>query len=174
MGTLFIPKLLYLSKHHIRCILLRMEVTNIIFNSIIGSLVLPLHGIKKSKPFVHFKSGLNQSFARGRKRHEDEAYIPYLIKERRKSKGFFPRRGEPFEVRFSSGQSYSMKVCQATGKALMTDPNKELGSWLLRDVLRIPHGIPATYEHLLAVGITSIRFDKYQDGSYELSPVQGD
>lgn len=51
-----------------------------------------------------------------------------------------------------------MKICQEDGKALMSNPNKDLGKWILRDVLHVEEGHLITYEDLLKIGIDSILF----------------
>jgi hypothetical protein len=53
-----------------------------------------------------------------------------------------------------------MKVCQEDGKALMSDPNKELGKCLLRDLLNLNEGEILKYETLLKIGISTLKFTK--------------
>ena len=59
-----------------------------------------------------------------------------------------------------------MKICQEDGKALMSNPNKDLGKWILRDVLHVEEGHLITYEDLLKSGIDSILFLKHPNGTY--------
>ena len=44
------------------------------------------------------------------------------------------------------------KVCQDGGKALMLYSNREIGQWILRDVLRLREGELLTYEKLQTLG----------------------
>jgi|GEM_PF-1907484 len=60
-----------------------------------------------------------------------------------------------------------MKVCQQGGKAIMSNPNKDLGKWILRDVLKIPEKKVVKYKDLLEIGIDSVVFEKF-DNFYKL------
>ena len=127
-------------------------------------LVLPLystknHGITK---FVPVKSGLNQWNANGRRRDPNEVYIAYPAKFRTKFNSYFPDRNTPFDVHLPNGKIISMKVCQDDGKALMSNPNKTLGEWILRDVLKLPEKTIVTYKMLLEIGVDCIVFEKSQ------------
>ncbi len=62
----------------------------------------------------------------------------------------------------------NVKVCQDNSKALMSNPNKALGKWLLRDVLNLKEGVLLTYEKLQTIGIDAVRIDKYDDGNYAI------
>ncbi len=48
------------------------------------------------------------------------------------------------------------KVCQDNRKALMSDPNKALGHWILRDVLQLPEGELVTMSLLNRMGFDSV------------------
>jgi hypothetical protein len=39
-----------------------------------------------------------------------------------------------------------MKVCHDEGKALMSNPNRTLDEWILRDLLRLPENTIVTYD----------------------------
>ena len=45
----------------------------------------------------------------------------------------------------------------------MSDPNKDLGKWLLREVLQLRPGEVLTYNKLLEIGIDSVIFTKRFD-----------
>ena len=141
--------------------------------SITEILMLPLYiydrGTKRKK--VAEKSGLNQWNALGRKRDPDEVYIPYPSEIRSINENFFPDRNTPFNVKLPNGRIISMKVCQDGGKALMSNPNKDLGKWLLRDILKIDYGVLVTYEMLLEIGIDAIIFEK-TNNEYKLNFVK--
>lgn len=132
------------------------------------SVIIPLYSMKNGEKFIFEKSGLNQWNAGGRARHYDEVYIPFNSILREMYEGFFPSRDTPFEVILPNGTSMSMKLCQENCKALMSNPNKDLGKWLLRDVLRIPYGQIITYKDLLEIGIDSVSFKKIEDKKYLL------
>ena len=61
-----------------------------------------------------------------------------------------------------------MKVCQQSGKAIMSNPNKELGEWILREVLQLNDNELVTYDKLVALGIDSVAFEKDDNGNYSL------
>lgn len=131
------------------------------------SLIIPLYSESKRKgKFVAEKSGLNQWNANGRKRDENEIYIPFSKKLRAVNKGFFPDRNTPWDLQLPNGKTISMKICQEDGKALMSNPNKDLGKWILRDVLHVEEGHLVTYDDLLKIGIDSILFLKHPNGTY--------
>lgn len=45
----------------------------------------------------------------------------------------------------------------------MSNPNTDLGEWLIDDVLRLPDGQIVTYEILQAVGVDSVEISKIDD-----------
>lgn len=138
--------------------------------------IIPLYSIKDGTKRIHPKSGLNQWNAGGRARSFDEVYIPYNKEIREKYKGFFPNRDTPFNVKLPNGKIMSMKLCQndkdLPPKALMSNPNSELGEWLLREVLRLNENEILTYEKLAELGIESVSFEKDDDGLYKLDFVK--
>lgn len=135
------------------------------------SLIIPLYSVKKGARFVGEKSGLNQWNAGGRKRDENEVYIPYPASIRKECQTFFPNREVKWEMRLPDGNIISMKVCQQSGKALMSDPNKVLGKWLLRDVLGLKPRELLSYERLLQIGIDSVIIKK-RYGLYSIDFIE--
>lgn len=133
---------------------------------------LPLYSAQDGE--VHRSSGLNQWNAGGRKRHQDELYIPIPIWIHRDFEGFFPYKlgsgkpGTPFTLVLPDGLEYPAKVCQENGKALMTNPNKLLGHWLLRHVLRIPPKTLVTYDMLENIGIDSVKITKLSEDRFRI------
>lgn len=126
--------------------------------------IMPLYSTKKDgEKYIPEHSGLNQWNAAGRKRDVSEVYIPFPAKLREKYADFFPPREQCFDVKLPSGKFISMKVCQDSGKALMSNPNKDLGQWLLRDILLLQEQELATYDKLLELGIDSVVFEKNKD-----------
>ncbi len=133
------------------------------------SIILPLFSIRGGGGlrFIPDSSGLNQWRASGRKRKDDEVYIPYPVRIRNADPGFFPPRGEPFKLSLPDGTVLSASVCQDGGKAIMSNPNTALGLWLLRKVLKIEYGTKVTYEMLAKAGINYVQF--FRDGDFEYS-----
>lgn len=127
------------------------------------SVILPLYSTRGGR-HVPAKSGLNQWNASGRRRDPDEVYIPLPKKIREKHQDFFPSRYEPFSLYLPDGTELSASVCQDDGKAIMSNPNKALGHWLLRTVLHLAEGEVATIEKLDDLGIDAVIITKQNDG----------
>ena len=128
-----------------------------------------------NEKFVAAKSGLNQWNAGGRARDVNEIYIPYNAPDRNRCLDFFPPRDTPFTLHLPDGTEISAKVCQEAdktnpklGKAIMSNPNKVLGKWLLRDVFELPEKTVVTYEMLEKFGVDSVVFTKNSDGDYSV------
>lgn len=118
--------------------------------------------------FVFEKSGLNQWNASGRKRNPNEVYIPYPSEDRSRRLNFFPPRDTIFQLLLPNGQTIPAKVCQDNNKAIMSNPNKILGKWLLRDIFELPEGTIITYQMLEKFGIDSVVFTKIDDLHYSI------
>ena len=54
------------------------------------------------------------------------------------------------------------------GKGLMSNPNTDLGRWILRDILKIPSGQLVTMEDLYSIGIDSVEVRKLSDEYFEI------
>ena len=143
----------------------------------IDHIYLPLYSIRDGA--VPEKSQLNQWNADGRPRDPDEVYIHIPAIIHKLCPGFFPYQFDPetrgsakdspkFKVNLPDGQTLECKVAQAGGKALMSDPNKDLGKWILRKVLNLPYGKILTKEYLDEIGIDSVRLSKISDNEYSL------
>jgi len=133
---------------------------------IIDTVYLPLYGKNK---IVYSKSGLNQWNANGRFRNPNEVYINIPAGVHKKSESFFPDRDTPFNLKLPTGDILQVKVCQSNDKALMSYHNKDLGKWILRDVLRLDEGELLTYNKLQTIGIDSVKIDKLNDSNYEIN-----
>jgi len=127
---------------------------------------LPLYGRDQT---VFERSGLNQWNARGRERHPNEVYIPIPAEIHKNFQGFFPDRDTPFSLKLPNGKIMKSKVCQDNSKALMSYSNRELGKWILRDVLGLKEGELLTYERLQILGIDSVRIDKISNFEFEIN-----
>ena len=125
--------------------------------------------------FVAEKSGLNQWNAGGRARNANEVYIPYQKVDRDRDLTFFPPRDTVFNLTLPDGTTIPAKVCQEAdknnpllGKSIMSNPNKILGEWLLRNVFELPEGTVVTYEMLQRFGVDSVVFTKHGDLEYSV------
>lgn len=122
----------------------------------IDYIVLPLYSEKKGIRYVPEKSGLNMFNAGGRKRNRFEVYIPVPIEIHKNYPKFFPSRDESFCLHLPDGTSLSAKICQDNGKALMSNPNKDLGKWLIDTILKKRDWEIVTIEDLDRYGFDSI------------------
>ena len=147
----------------------KLEMSQKVSSDSSNKLCLRLYSTSKTQgKFVASKSGLNQGFAGGRKRNPNELYIPYPKEDRERSQGFFPPRDTVFELHMPDGSTIPTKICQDDGKAIMSNPNKILGEWLLRTVFELPVGTVVTYEMLEKFGIDSVIFTKLDDLKYKI------
>lgn len=158
-------------------------------------LCLRLYAVKADgTKYVPEKSGLNQWNADGRKRDPNEVYIAYLAEDRERDSKFFPSKDTSFNLALPDGSVISAKVCQSaykkmqkedyqkltlqerehedirskTGKSIMSNPNKVLGKWLLRDVFELEENTILTYDMLRKFGVDSVLFTKYSDEDYSV------
>lgn len=138
---------------------------------------LPLYSTSDGQ--VPEKSQLNQWNAGGRARDFDEVYIPIPSEIYKLFPNFLPyleyadetkssKATPKFKVKLPDGNSITCKVAQSGGKALMSDPNKALGEWILRKVLGLRKGELLTREYLDKLGIDSVRLTKNSDEEFEL------
>lgn len=136
----------------------------------VNRVVLPMYSPRTKQ--VHERSGLNQWNAAGRRpgqpRHPDEVYIPIPKRVHEEHRGFFPPRDQSFSILLPGGKRLKVKVCQENDKALMSDPNKDLGHWLLREVLKLRPRELLTYERLLLLNIDSVSIEKDDTGNYRM------
>jgi len=141
------------------------------------SVVLPLYSMDSGQ--VELKSGLNQWNAGGRKRKSREVYIPVPIWVHKHFPYFFPDINKVFDIKLPNKRILKAKMCQTCnmkidnrvinkGKGLMSNPNTDLGEWLLEDILRMPEKELVTKEILLKAGIDSVEVRKIDNETYEL------
>lgn len=138
-------------------------------NQTLDKIILPLYSIKNREKIVYEKSGLNQWNASGRERDADEVYIPIPAWIHRLFPNFFPNRDTSFVLKLPDNSTLSAKICQDNGKTLMTNPNKDLGKWLLRKILRLKEGELLTYSILEKKGIDSIEISRNEDNTYNIN-----
>ena len=121
-----------------------------------------------------YGSGINWGIRKnGTKRNQNQAYIPYNAKDRKK--GFFPDRIHPddencpmFKVITRDYGSFHMRMAQQGNKALHSvESNAILGEWI-RKRIKAPAGGYVTKQMLELYGRTSVTFRKYDDGVYLL------
>jgi hypothetical protein len=130
--------------------------------------ILPLFSDRGNKRHVPEKSGLNQWNASGRPRHHDEVYIPIPKWIHDVFPTFFPPRDANFQLQLPDKSLLSAKVCQENSKALMSNPNKDLGEWMLRQVLNLENRQLLTYEQLQVLGIDSVVVYKHSEKHFSI------
>lgn len=130
---------------------------------------LPMYAPSDSKKRPAEKSGLNQWNAGGRARHPNEVYIPVPSWIHHKFPDFFPESNDIyFKLHLPNGKTLQASMCQQGRKGLMSNPNKELGKWLLRDVLKLPEETLVTRKILDEAGIDSVLIEKINDREYSI------
>lgn len=130
---------------------------------------LPLYAPSSQDLKPAIASGINQWNAGGRDRNQDELYIPVPSWIHKKFEGFFPNNNDDkFELELPDGQILNAKMCQAGQKGLMSNPNKALGKWVLRDVLKVPVGTLVDRKYLDMIGIDSVIVFKLDDTKYKI------
>jgi hypothetical protein len=134
----------------------------------LNRIALRLYSQTKKGKIVYTKSGLNGWNASGRKRDINEIYIPYPKEDRNITKDFFPPKDKSFNLLLPNGDKLSAKVCQQDGKAIMSNPNKALGKWLLRDLLDFEEGRILKYDDLERIGVDTVIFTKIDNNNYRL------
>lgn len=138
---------------------------------------LPLYSLRGGMPNVQESSALNQWNARPRlntrtgvstPRNPDETYIPIPAWIHTKFPNFFPDRDAPFELTLPNRSTINAKVCQEGSKALMSNPNSDLGKWILRDVLNLEERELLTYEKLETIGLDTVVIYKIDNEHYDI------
>ncbi|MCM1504473.1 MAG: hypothetical protein NC127_04685 [Muribaculum sp.] len=118
--------------------------------------------------WVPEKSGLNQWNASGRPRDINEIYIPVPRHIHEDYPNFFPSKDTPFTLHLPDGGVLKAKICQAGDKALMSNPNKALGEWILRKVLLLNERELLTIEKLDAAGFDTVAVTKNGSDDYSI------
>lgn len=95
-------------------------------------------------------------------------YIPVPMFIHKNYPSFFPSRDTPFTLITPSDEKLCVKLCQDNSKALMSNPNTALSTWLLRKVLRLKEGELATYERLENLGFDSVIITKLDSKTYSI------
>lgn len=134
--------------------------------------VLPLYSVRDNN--VQECAGLNQWNAKGRKRNMDEAYISIPSKIKNNYPDFFPPRKVKFDLLLPDDKTtLKATICQTGDKALMSDPNKDLGKWILRKILRLKPGELLTLDKLNEVGFDSVIITKLSELKYSINVRRG-
>ncbi|MDB8541222.1 NgoFVII family restriction endonuclease [Turicibacter sanguinis] len=138
-------------------------------------IILPLYS-EKGEKHVPPKSGLNLWNASGRVRNPYEVEIRISPWIHETFPNFFPKKDTKFNLILPNNQNLLCKVCQQNGKALMSNPNSDLGHWLRDTIFRKSPGELITLDDMLIRGIDSVIIKKQNNqffidfasiGSYE-------
>lgn len=128
------------------------------------SVVLPLVQLTRNVGQVHEKSGLNWGQREGR--NPDQAYIP--IPSAIANKGFFPPRGEHFQLITDDGESFIATVAQDGDKAIETPHDNSLLGKYFRKKLGLAFGVFVDTEDLTRFGSTGVMIEYVADDLYRL------
>ena len=146
--------------------------SELVYTSKEDCVILPLFSDRGNGRNVPERSGLNQWNAQGRPRDHNEVYIPIPKWIHRVFPNFFPTKDQSFHLIVPSGAMLHAKVCQQDSKALMTNPNKDLGQWLLREVMDLDERELLTYGMLERLNIDSVIITKRNENSYTIDFVE--
>lgn len=167
-----------------RAIALEILSSELIKKYVVGKdyVVLPLYSMKNGRKFLYEKSGLNAWNAAGRDRKFGEAYIQNSAKVRSINPAFFPPKEVQFLLKLPNGKLTKAKICQQDSKALMTDPNDILCSWLFpvieqdfnnqRAQERLQKQIPYTYEDLANIGKDCVKVSKHIENGKTIYSIE--
>jgi len=141
-------------------------------------IILPLYSERDNN--VPERSGLNQWNAKGRPRDKEEVYIQIPKWIHQKFPDFFPEKDEEFDLELPDGNILSVRHCQGggivngkqVGKALMSNPNKDLGYWILRVVLKLQPEELCTLNMLKEAGIDSVSITKIEAKKHRLNKTK--
>jgi hypothetical protein len=128
------------------------------------SVVLPLVQMTRNVGQVHEKSGLNWGQREGR--NPDQAYIP--IPSLISGRGFFPPRGEHFQLITDDGESFIATVAQDGDKALETPHDNSLLGKYFRRRLGLSSGVFIETEDLNRFGSTGVVVEYIGEDLYRL------
>lgn len=131
------------------------------------SVVLPLYSEIWGR-HVPERSGLNLWNAGWRHRNSREVEIRIPAFTRHYNPDFFPNIETPFALQLPNWRILNAKVCQQDGKWLMSNPNKDLWDWLIRDVLRLPEHELVTLSKLEDAWIDSVEVTKIKDSFFKI------
>jgi len=131
----------------------------------INSVVLPLVQMTRNVGQVHEKSGLNWGQREGR--NPDQAYIP--IPSKVSGKGFFPPRGEHFQLITEDGESFIATVAQDGDKALETPHDNSLLGKYFRRRLGLASGVFVETADLIRFGSTGVVVEYIGEDLYRLA-----
>lgn len=134
---------------------------------------LPLYAPSSKELEPAIASGINQWNAKPRptqeKRDDNELYIPIPSWIHKIFKGFFPdNNDDKFNLILPDGTVLNAKMCQSGQKGLMSNPNKALGKWILRDVLKVPLKTVIDRKYLDSLGIDSVIVFKLSNTEYKI------
>lgn len=138
---------------------------------VIATVTLPLYSERWSK-HVPENSWLNQWNAWWRSRKSREVYIPIPAWIYGTNPWFFPSYETPFELVLPNGKVLSAKVCSGkkeTPKALYSNPNTDLGEWMIDEVLKVPEGKIVTYDTLVNVWTDSVEISKLDSNRFAIN-----
>lgn len=147
------------------------------------AIYLPLYAPSSKEFEPKERSGLNQwnaaprrrrdkngnLEAEGKPRNVDEVYIPIPIEIHQKFPEFFIQSNKHiFDLQLPNGKILNAKLCQSNSKGLMSNPNKDLGHWILRDVMELPKKTLVTREILDKLNIDSVLIIKETNNRYKI------
>ena len=131
--------------------------------------VLPLVQTRKEKGEVHKAAGINWGQRAGR--NPDQAYIP--VPKTVSNSGFFPSRGQHFQIVTDDGDSFMATVAQDGEKAIEIPKDNALLGLYFRNRLGLPSGSFVSTQDLLQYGSNGVKFTRVSPDLYLLDFSKG-
>ena len=137
--------------------------------SIAEEWILPLVQTRKEKGEVHKAAGINWGQRVGR--NPDQAYIP--VPKTVSTSGFFPTRGQHFQIVTDDGESFMATVAQDGEKAIEIPKDNALLGLYFRNRLGLPSGAFVSTEDLMNYGSNGVKFTRVSSDLYLLDFSKG-
>lgn len=122
-------------------------------------------------------NGASKTKGSGILRPEFEAYIPVPVWIHQAFPYFFGfnaldekerAASGSFNLHLPDGRVMKAIVTQDNGKSLQTNPQRELGKWILHDVLGLEARELLTINHLMKLGVDSLKITKIDDNNFKI------
>lgn len=152
-------------------------------------IILPLYQDKKEGPFVSDCSGINIRHGKSKNKGSNTPRPEYEIEVRISTwihhiyPNFFginalddneikDKNLNDFDLILPDGRILRGRVKQEKGKSLQTNPQGDLGEWILKDVLGLENREVVTMEYLDSLGIDSLRITKLDDKHFKINVAE--
>lgn len=169
----------------IKMIQIPSDTTEVVYDEI----YLPLYQDTKDGMFVSDCSGVNIRHSKPKTKGSDKPRPEYEIEVRISTwiHRVFPRffgidafnndeihndKLNDFDLILPDGRVLRGRIKQANGKSLQTNPQNDLGKWILKDVLGLSNKEVVTVELLETLGIDSLKITKIDNKHFKITVAE--